>query len=157
MAEPGERHPLRQGLTIIAIIYKPLYASLSDLEKASKKYAELKGSGKNAESAELVLEIIDSISSPNFRFKVRDETLVSDNTTSYVYEDSATYPFLFDFLAEILHSKIPIVIGDAKFGSGEILVTHGAKETADARLASAVAELRKLVHGKREKALAKYT
>jgi len=134
-----------------------LVASLNDLEKASSKYAALKQAGKNAESADLVLKIIDSISSPDFTFKVRDEALVSGDTTSYVYENSATYPFLFDFLAEILHVKIPIVIEDAKFGAGEILVMHGLKETADARLASAVKELQKLVRGKREQTLSKHT
>jgi hypothetical protein len=133
-----------------------LVASLNDLEKTSKKYAEIKQAGKNAESADLAAKIIDSISSPDFTFKVRDEALVSDETTSYVYENSATYPFLFDFLAEILHVKIPIVVEDAKFGSGEILVTHGLKETADARLVSAVKELQKLVRGKREQALSKF-
>jgi hypothetical protein len=61
-----------------------------------------------------------------------------------------------DFLAEILHVKIPIAIEDAKFGAGEILVTHGLKVTADARLASAVKELQKLVRGKREQALSKF-
>jgi len=133
-----------------------LVASLNDLEKTSKKYAENKQAGKNAESADLAAKIIDSISSPNFSFKVRDDALVSDDTTSYVYENSATYPFLFDFLAEILHAKIPIAVEDAKFGSGEILVTHGLKETADARLNSAVKELQKLVRGKREQALSKF-
>jgi hypothetical protein len=133
-----------------------LVASLNDLEKASKKYAEIKQAGKSAESADLVAKIIDSISSPDFIFKVRDEALVSDDATSYVYENSATYPFLFDFLAEILHVKIPIVVEDAKFGSGEILVMHGLKETADARLASAIKELQKLVRGKREQALSKF-
>lgn len=134
-----------------------MVASLNDLEKASKKYAENKRAGKNAESADLVAKIIDSISSPDFSFKVRDEALVSDDTTTYVYENSATYPFLFDFLAEILHVKIPIVVEDAKFGSGEILVAHGLKETADTRLAAAVKELQKLVRGKREQALSKFT
>jgi hypothetical protein len=133
-----------------------LVASLNDLEKASKKYAEIKQAGKNAESADLVAKIIDSISSPEFSFKVRDEALVSNDTTSYVYENNETYPFLLDFLAEILHVKIPIAIEDAKFGAGEILVTHGLKVTADARLASAVKELQKLVRGKREQALSKF-
>jgi hypothetical protein len=105
---------------------------------------------------DLVREIIDALCSPDFALNVRDDVQISGVTTSYVYKNSATYPYLFDFLAEILHAKIPLEVEDAKFGPGEIIVAAESKELSDNRLTSAFKELQKLVHGKREQALAKY-
>jgi hypothetical protein len=126
-----------------------LTANLSDLELISKRYFEEKQGGKTTETADLAVKIIDLISSPNFVFKVKEKALVSENTTTYLYENSATYPFLFDFLAEILHSKIPIMVEDAKLGPGEILVTDGNKEAADAKMSLAIKKLRELIHAKK--------
>ena len=123
--------------------------NLSDLELISKRYFEEKQGGKTTETADLAVKIIDLISSPDFVFKVKEKALVSENTTTYLYENSATYPFLFDFLAEILHSKIPIMIEDAKLGPGEILVTDGNKEAADAKMSLAIKKLRELIHAKK--------
>jgi hypothetical protein len=52
-----------------------------------------------------------------------------------------------------LHAPIPIVINEAKFGPGEIIVGAGEKERADVELWSAVKELQKLIHGKKAKAM----
>lgn len=105
---------------------------------------------------DLIMEIIDTVCSPDFALNVRDDVQASGATISYVYNNGATYPYLFDFLAEMLHSKIPLEIEDAKFGPGEIIITDGNKKSADIRLRSAFKELQKLVHGKRVQALAKY-
>jgi hypothetical protein len=109
--------------------------------------------GNDVRLAEIAARIIDSLSSEGFAFPLRDEALVSDGTTTYVYEDGAAYPKLYDFLSEILHAPIPIVINEAKFGPGEIIVGAGEKERADVELRSAVKELQKLIHGKKAKAM----
>ena len=79
--------------------------------------------------------------------------LFSDGTTTYIYENGAAYPKLYDFLSEILHAPVPIVVNEVKFGPGEIIVGVGEKEKADAELQSAVKELQKLIHGKKSKAI----
>lgn len=115
----------------------------------SKHYFETKQGGRSSDSADLAVEIIDLISSPDFDFRVKEEVQVSGKTTTYLYENNATYPFLFDFLAEILHSKIPIIVDDAKLGPCEILVVNGKKEAADAKLNLAIKKLRELTHAKK--------
>jgi hypothetical protein len=126
-----------------------LTANLQDLEKISKRYAEAKLGGKGAEAMNIAVEIIDLFSSPDFEFKVKEEALISGETSTYLYENSATHPFLFDFLAEVLHSKIPIIVEDTKFGPGEILVTDSNKETAAAKLTKAISKLKELTHAKK--------
>jgi hypothetical protein len=129
-----------------------LTANLHDLEKISKKYVATKQGGRSAESADLAVEIIELISSPDFPFRVKEEALVSGNTTTYLYENNATYPFLFEFLSETLHSKIPIIVEDAKLGPGEILVTADNKESADAKLTLAINGLKNLIHARKAEA-----
>ena len=82
-------------------------------------------------------------------FRVKEEAQVSGKTTTYLYENNATYRFLFDFLAEILHLEIPIIVNDAKLGPGGILVADGKKEAADAKLNLAIKKLRELTHAKK--------
>lgn len=137
--------PLRSSLT----------ASLSELEKIAIDYTKLKEIDRNANLAELAIKIIDPLSSPDFNFNIRKEALSSQGTTTYIYENNATYPSLFNFLAEILHSKVPLTINDAKFGPGEIIIADGNKEVADIKLASAIKELRNLIHAKKTEAFSR--
>jgi hypothetical protein len=131
-----------------------LAPSLAEIEKMADEHARLKQAhgGNDARLAEIAARIIDSLSSEGFAFPLRDEVLVSEGTTTYVYEDGGAYPKLYDFLSEILHTPIPIVINEAKFGPGEIIVGAGEKERADVELHSAVKEMQKLIHGKKTKA-----
>jgi hypothetical protein len=131
-----------------------LAPDLAEIEKMAGEHAKLRQAhdGDDARLAELAARIIDALSSEGFDFSLRDEALVSDGTTTYVYENGAAYPQLYDFLSEILHAPVPIVINEAKFGPGEIIVGAGEKGKADAELQSAVKELQKLVHGKKTKA-----
>jgi hypothetical protein len=123
------------------------------MEKMADEHARLRQARDNdARVAELAGRIIESLSAPDFAFPLRDEALVSDEKTTYVYKDGAAYPKLYDFLAEILHSPVPIVINETKFGPGEIIVNAGEKGRADAELEAAVRELQKLVHGKKRTA-----
>jgi len=132
-----------------------LTASLSELERIAIEYTKLKETDRDANLAKLALKIIDPLSSPDFDFNIRNEALVNEGTTTYIYENNATYPNLFNFLAEILHSKVPITVNDARFGPGEIIVVDGNKEVADNKLASAIKELRKLIHAKKTEAFSR--
>lgn len=130
-------------------------ADLGELEKIALKYTKLKENDRNADLGELAIMIIDSLSTPDFNFNLRKEALVSEGTTTYIYENNATYPSLFNFLAEILHSKVPIAVNVARFGPGEIIVADGNKEAADIKLVSAFKELRNLVHSKKTEAFSR--
>lgn len=131
-----------------------LASNLAEIEKMADEHARLRQThgGNDARLAETAAKIIDVLSSEGFDFPLRDEALVSDGTTTYVYENGAAYPKLYDFLSEILHAPVPIVVNEAKFGPGEIIVGVGEKDRADAELQSAVKELQKLIHGKKSKA-----
>lgn len=128
---------------------------MSELEQIAMKYTRLKETDRDADLGELAIKIIDSLSSPDFNFNLRKEALVNEGTTTYIYENNATYPSLFNFLAEILHSKIPIAVNDARFGPGEIIVADGNKEVASIKLVSAFKELRNLIHSKRTEAFSR--
>jgi len=132
-----------------------LAPNLAEIEKMADEHARLRQAhgGSDARLAETAARIIDVLSSEGFDFPLRDEVLVSDGTTTYIYENGAAYPKLYDFLSEILHAPVPIVVNEVKFGPGEIIVGVGEKEKADAELQSAVKELQKLIHGKKSKAI----
>lgn len=129
--------------------------SLSELEKIAIEYTKIKEVNRKANLADLAIKIIDPLSSPDFNFNLRKEALVNEGTTTYIYENNATYPSLLNFIAEILHSKVPITINDAKFGPGEIIISDGNKAVADIKLASAIKELRNLIHAKKTEAFSR--
>ena len=130
--------------------------NLDELERIAAKYARLKKNGNSAELAQLATSIVDSISLPSFSFPLKEETLSSDGTTAYLYENNATFPALYDFLGELVHSRVPIQVRDAKFGPGEIIVAKQSKEEADAALGMCVKELQELVHAKESEIFSKY-
>ncbi|AFU57067.1 hypothetical protein Ngar_c01170 [Candidatus Nitrososphaera gargensis Ga9.2] len=133
-----------------------MLTNLDELERAAAKYAELKRGENNAELAQIAGTIVDSISLPSFSFPLKEETLSSNGTTTYVYENNATFPALYDFLGELLHSKVPLEIREAKFGPGEIIVARQSKEEADAALDMSIKELQELVHARESEILSKY-
>jgi len=120
------------------------------------KYAQLKKSGNNAELAQLAAGIVDAISLPSFSFPLKKQALSSEGTTTYVYEDNAAFPALYDFLGELLHSKVPLEIRDAKFGPGEIIVSKQDRKEADVALSMGVKELQELVHARESEIFSKY-
>jgi hypothetical protein len=130
--------------------------NLDELERMAKRYSQLKNSENNAELAQLGATIVDAVSLPSFSFPLKDETLSSEGTTTYVYEGNAAFPALFEFLGELLHSKVPLEIRDAKFGPGEIIVSKESKEEADVSLDIAVRELQELVHAKESEIFSRY-
>lgn len=128
---------------------------LGEVEQAAKRYAELRH-GDDAEISKLAAKVVDSISSPDFAFPLEEETQSSSGTTTYLYENNATYPALFDFLAELLHTTVPIEIEGAKFGPGEIIVSKPDKKDADVELGRCVKELQELVHARKSEILSKH-
>jgi hypothetical protein len=136
-------------------------AKLNELEELAKKYAQLKQQDNANESdrvelARLAVRIVDSISSPSFFLPLEKDTQSSDGTTTYVYQNNATFPAVFDLLAELLHIKVPIEIGRVKLGPGEILVNTKDRSEADIELELSTKELQKLVHARRAEIFTKY-
>ena len=142
-------------------------AKLDELDELSKKYTQLKqqqqqqqqdnaNESDQVELARLAIRIIDSISSASFFLPLEKDTLSSDGTTTYIYQNNATYPAIFDLLAEILHITVPIEIGRVKFGPGEILVAAQDKSEADIELELSIKEVQKLVHARRAEIFTKH-
>ena len=144
--------------TIMVICIGGQNRSLENIERLAESYSKLKDAGASSriELARLAVSIVDSISSPSFSFPVTSESLSSSGTTSYAYKDSATYPALFDFLGELLHTSVPIEVEAAKFGPGEILVSKADKGEAEIELALCTKELQKLVHARRAEIFTKH-
>src|SRR5919106_6930254 len=121
----------------------------AELENDAKRFFELKHSEKTAsESNNIAIRIIDKISLPEFNFPIHNQSVVSNRVTTFVYIDNITYPNLLEFIAEVLHTKIPVIINTATFGPGEIMVNKEGKNEALQELNSCVKELQKLIHGK---------
>jgi hypothetical protein len=136
-------------------------AKLDELEELAKKYTQLKQQNNTDENnrvelARLAVRIIDSVSSASFFLPLEKDTLSSDGTTTYIYQNNATYPAIFDLLAEILHMTVPIEIGRVKFGPGEILVTAQDRSEADIELELSTKEVQKLVYARRAEIFTKH-
>jgi hypothetical protein len=136
-------------------------AILDELEELAKKYEILKqqenaNESDRVELAHLAIKIIDSISSASFSLPLEKDALSSDGATTYIYQNNATYPAIFDLLAEVLHITVPIEIGRVKFGPGEILVAAQDKREADIELELSIKEMQKLVYARRAEIFTKH-
>ena len=136
-------------------------ATLDELEELAKKYAMLKQQENASESdrvelARLAIKIIDSISSVSFTLPLEKDALSSEGATTYIYQKNATYPAIFDLIAEVLHITVPIEIDRVKFGPGEILVAAQDKSEADIELELSTKELQKLVYARRAEIFTKH-
>jgi hypothetical protein len=136
-------------------------ATLDELEELAKKYAVLKqqenaSESDNVELARLAIKIIDSISSESFTLPLEKDALSSEGATTYIYQKNATYPAIFDLIAEVLHITVPIEIDRVKFGPGEILVAAQDKSEADIELELSTKELQKLVYARRAEIFTKH-
>lgn len=124
----------------------------AELENDAKRFFELKHSEKTAsELNNIAIKIIDEISLPEFSFPIHDQSVVSNRVTTFVYRDNLTYPNLLEFIAEVLHTKIPVIINTARFGPGEIIVNKENEQEALDELGSCVKELQVLIHAKKVK------
>lgn len=139
--------------------FRVLLKSLDEVEKAAARYSQLKkdAHGNKAGVVELASQIIDFISRPQFAFPIREEVLVNSTGTTFVFENAATFPDTFDFLAEVLHCRIPIQMGAATFGPGEIIVHKRDRTEAYSLLQSSIKELQKVIHARRSEIVSKHT
>ncbi|MFY9566091.1 MAG: hypothetical protein WAQ29_07060 [Nitrososphaeraceae archaeon] len=120
-----------------------------ELENDAKRFSELKQNEKSgSELRKIAIRIVDQISSPEFAFPIHHQSVVSSGVTTYIYKDNITYPNLLECIAEVLHTKIPVIINTATFGPGEIMVNKEGKNEALQELNSCVKELQMLIHGK---------
>ena len=129
---------------------------LSEIEAQAEAYAKAKES-KTTDLASISGRLVDAISSQDFILPLKPETVFANGTTTFVYESNSSYPALFAFIAEVLHTKVPVEIGSSKFGPSEILVKSASKEEANLELAKSLKELRQLVRAKKTEIQAKYS
>lgn len=130
--------------------------NFKELEELTKEYAQLKIQKETNEPAKhehyletLARDIIDHFSQPDFQFPLDEHVLSSNGKTTYVYKNNYTFQNLFEYLSSLLHLPIPIILGEAKFGPGEIIVNEQDNKISFRKLNNAIAELRKLVLAKR--------
>lgn len=124
----------------------------AELENDAKRFFELKHSEKTAsELNNIAIKIIDKISLPEFYLPIHNQSVVSNRVTTFVYRDNLTYPNLLEFIAEVLHTKIPVIINTARFGPGEIIVNKENEQEALVELNSCIKELQVLIHAKKVK------
>jgi hypothetical protein len=120
-----------------------------ELENDAKTFYELKRNDKmRSELNETAIRIIDQITSPEFAFPIQHQSVVSNGVTSYIYENNLTFPNLLEFIADVLHTKIPVIINAATFGPGEIMVNREGRHEALQELNFCVKELQLLIRGK---------
>ena len=123
-----------------------------ELENDAKRFSELKkNEKKGSELRKIAIRIVDQISSPEFAFPIHHQSVVSNGVTTYIYKDNITYPNLLEFIAEVLHTKIPVIINTATFGPGEIIVNKENEQEALIELNSCIKELQVLIHAKKVK------
>jgi hypothetical protein len=127
-------------------------SDFAELENDAKRFFELKHSEKTvSELNNIAIKIIDEISLPEFSFPIHNQSVVSNRVTTFVYRDNLTYPNLLEFIAEVLHTKIPVIINTARFGPGEIIVNKENEQEALDELNSCIKELQVLIHAKKVK------
>ena len=124
------------------------------IEELAKEYIELKKGEQESKSKNAAINLMDLLSSKDFAFPLKKEVAESNGTVTYLYLNNKTYPHLFEFIAEILHLEIPIIINNVKFGPGEIIVNSDNEKDAKQQLDSCVKELQKLISGKKNKVFA---
>ena len=124
------------------------------IEELAKEYIELKKGEQESKSKNAAINLMELLSSKDFAFPVKKEVAESNGTATYLYLNNKTYPHLFEFIAEILHLEIPIIINNVKFGPGEILVNSDNEKDAKQELDSCVKELQRLINGKKNKVFA---
>jgi ABC-type uncharacterized transport system substrate-binding protein len=129
-----------------------IMVSFNQLEDYAKKYSDTRQHKElEVDAKDTAIKIIDSITSPDFSLPLQQQGLVSNGTMTYIYLNNLTYPYLFEFIAEILHTKIPIIVNDTSFGPGEIIVSKVDQKQAKDDLNSSIGELQKLVYAKKNK------
>jgi hypothetical protein len=123
-----------------------------ELENSAKRFFELKHSERTMSKLnDIAIKIIDQISLPDFNFPIYNQSVISNGLTTFVYKDNLTFPNLLEFIAEVLHTKIPVIINTARLGPGEIIINKENEQEALEELNSCIKELKVLIHAKKVK------
>jgi hypothetical protein len=96
------------------------------LEKLSEDWNK----SKDLEIEKKIINLICNNNNNRFAFPIAENCLISNGRVGFTYKGNKTYPNLFEFLAYITSSEIPIEIKNCHFGPGEIVIIRDNKADA---------------------------
>ena len=119
------------------------------LEKWAYEASVARNQDMKSKAKKIEEEILKNMTENQLIFPVEEEVLVTNNSASFVYKNSKTYPSLLEFIGRILHVDIPIKLNECKFGPGGIIISAQNKEQAQKILHDCCHELQILIRAKK--------
>ena len=118
------------------------------LEELAFEATVARNQNMKSKATKIEEEILKAMTENQLLFPVEEEVLISNNSASFVYKNSKTYPSLLEFIGRILHVDIPIKLHECKFGPGGIIIYAEDKEQAQRILHDCCHELQILIKAK---------
>lgn len=122
--------------------------NFDQLETYIREANEARAKNQDQMARKLISDIMKFIKEHDLVFPVNEQTLIVDDSATFIYKNNKTYPNLVEFIAKLLHIDIPILVGSCKFGPGEIVVSAKNVSEAHQRLTECTRELQRLVQAK---------
>jgi hypothetical protein len=119
------------------------------LEELAFEATDARNQNMKSKATKIEEEILKAMTENQLLFPVEEEVLISNNSASFVYKNSKTYPSLLEFIGRILHVDIPIKLNECKFGPGGIIISAENKEQAQKILHDCCHELQILIKAKK--------
>ena len=119
------------------------------LEELAFEATVARNQNMKSKATKIEEEILKAMTENQLLFPVEEEVLISNNSASFVYKNSKTYPSLLEFIGRILHVDIPIKLNECKFGPGGIIIYAEDKEQAQRILHDCCHELQILIKAKK--------
>ena len=119
------------------------------LEELAFEATVARNQNMKSKATKIEEEILKAMTENQLLFPVEEEVLISNNSASFVYKNSKTYPSLLEFIGRILHVDIPIKLNECKFGPGGIIISAENKEQAHKILHDCCHELQILIKAKK--------
>lgn len=119
------------------------------LEELAFEATVARNQNMKSKATKIEEEILKTMTENQLLFPVEEEVLISNNSASFVYKNSKTYPSLLEFIGRILHVDIPIKLNECKFGPGGIIISAENKEQAQKILHDCCHELQILIKAKK--------
>ena len=119
------------------------------LEKWAYEASVARNQDMKSKAKKIEEEMLKNMTENQLIFPVEEEVLVTNNSASFVYKNSKTYPSLLEFIGRILHVDIPIKLNECKFGPGGIIISAQNKEQAQKILHDCCNELQILIQAKK--------
>jgi hypothetical protein len=119
------------------------------LEELAFEATVARNQNMKSKATKIEEEILKAMTENQLLFPVEEEVLISNNSASFVYKNSKTYPSLLEFIGRILHVDIPIKLNECKFGPGGIIISAENKEQAQKILHDCCHELQILIKAKK--------